>query len=271
MKRKYANIGDVVSGTGCLPRLKQNCLYNSHMGTKAAFLRVRVRRRGYKRWYCLKKCVLAAVLTFDTSVRVITGAFRLFMQKKRDLLIARQAAGGEENKCPICLTPLQDLSNLFVHDGIVFCKQDVIAYVSSGYNFNNPITRKHLSSHDVDRLGCKRLVDSYSSREALRRRVVDSSTHFFFLENDVVEAYRDLLSVVHVSGTRMFSEQIFRDVYLRFDSHVRQMFANDSTRTICVLKGLRNECRGMDDLVQKWSLTLIDGYLRGPPQPSSVY
>ncbi|CAM9706441.1 unnamed protein product [Ectocarpus sp. 6 AP-2014] len=268
MKRKYAAVDEVVAAAGRLLRLKHSRLYGDHMGMKVANLRLRARRRGYQKWYSLKKGVLTGILIMDASVRVIVKAFRRIVLMRRDSYIAQKAERGADNKCPICLTPLSDMqvSDLFLHDGVVFCKQDVIDYITSGYNFSNPITRKHISRHEIARLGCQKLLTMYGVRSTLRRREVESSSHFFFLENDVVWTYKNLLAAVDVSGTAMFREDLFRDAYVKFDSHVRQMFANDGLRTVCVLKGLKFEYRGMSDTLDGWSTKLIDSYLNSAPR-----
>lgn len=251
------------SSLGALVRCKQHRLYDRHMGMKVHTLRPEVRRRGYKKWYCLKKDMLVRVLIMDESVRIIVKALRKVIQRRGEQLIRRKLAGGRENKCSICLTPLEDfaVADLFVHDGIVFCKQDIISHMSTGYNFTNPITRKDISRDVVARLGCHNLLESYGRRKTLRRSVVESSTHYFFMENDIVHGYRELLAVVGVSGTQMFHEQIFRQLYRSFEYQLREMSHSDKMRTVCVLKGLRGESRGMSEVVDRWSNTFIDKYL----------
>lgn len=268
MKRKYAAVDDVVAAAGRMLRLKHSRLYDDHMSMKAASLRLRARRRGYHKWYSLKKGVLTGILIMDASVRVIVKAMRRVVKRRRDRFIAQQAEMGKDNNCPICLTLLSDMQvdDLFLHDGVVFCKQDVIDYVSSGYNFSNPITRRQISAHEIARLGCQKLSGIYGVRSTLRKRVVESSSHFFFLENDVVWTYKNLLAAVDISGTAAFREDLFRDAYIKFDNHVRQMFANDGFRTVCVLKGLKHECLGMGDTLDAWSTKLIDSYLQSGPR-----
>lgn len=268
MKRKLLAANDAVgllqqSSLGALVRCSEHRLYDRHMAMKVNRLRPEVRSRGYRKWYCLKKSVLVCVVIMDESVRIIVKALRKVLQRKREQLIKRKLSAGRENKCPICLTPLEDfaLTDLFVHDGIVFCKQDMISHMSTGYNFTNPITRKDISRDVVARLGCHTLLENYGRRKALRRSVVDSSTHFFFMENDILEGYRELLAVVGMSGTQMFHEQLFRQLYRSFEYQLRQMSGSDKMRTVCVLKGLKGESRGMSEMVERWSNTFIDKYL----------
>lgn len=244
MKRKRLVANEAVSllqqsSLGALMRCKKHRLYDLHMSMKVQRLRPEVRRRRYRKWYCLKKDMLVRALIMDESVRIIVQALRRVLERKRDIFIEQKLAGGTENKCPICLMPLEgfDRADLFVHDNIVFCKQDMITHISTGCNFTNPITRKELSRDAVARLVCPALLENYGRHRGLRRNVVDSSTHFF-MENDIVEGYRELLAVVDVSGTRMFHEQLFRQLYLSFEYKLRQMSGSEKMRTVCVLKGL---------------------------------
>ena len=268
MKRKFLVANETVGtlqqcSLGALVRCKQHRLYGQHMSMKVGSLRPEVRSRGYKKWYCLKKGMLVCVLIMDESVRIIARALRTVLHRRRELFVKEKQSGGRENKCPVCLTPLEEfkLADLLVHDNIVFCKQDMISHVSTGYNFTNPITRKGISRDFVARLGCQALLDNYGRRGALRKRAVDSSTHFFFMENDIVDGYKELLAVVGVSGTRMFHEQVFRQLYMSCEYQIQQMSCTDKMRTVCVLKGLGGEARGMGDLVEGWSSRFIGKHL----------
>lgn len=268
MKRKLLVANETVGALqqwslGALVRCKQHRLYHQHMSMKVGSLRPEVRRRGYRKWYCLKKGMLVCVLIMDESVRIIAKALRKVLQRKRELFVKEKQSGGRENKCPICLTPLEEfkLADLLVHDNMVFCRQDMISHVSTGFNFTNPITRKDISRDFVARLGCQTLLDNYGRRNALRKSAVDSSTHFFFMENDIVDGYKELLGVVGVSGTRMFHEQLFRQLYMSFEYQIQQMSCTDKMRTVSVLKGLRGESRGMGDMVERWSSSFIDKHL----------
>ena len=268
MKRKLVPSSEAVallqqSSLGALVRCKQHRLYDRYMGMQVHRLRPEVRSRGYRKWYCLKKGALVCVLILDHSVRIIARALRKMLQRKREQLIKSKVSGGRENKCAICLTPLEDfaLADLFVHDCIVFCKQDIVSHMSTGYNFTNPITRKDISRDVVARLGCNTLLQNYGRRKALRKSVVDSSTHFFFMENDIVDGYRELLAVVGVSGTEMFHEHMFRHLYRSFEYQLQEMSISDKMRTVCVLKALKRESRGMSEMVERWSNTFIDKYI----------
>ena len=81
------------------------------------------------------------------------------------------------------------------------------------------------------------------------------------MENDIVDGYKELLAVVGVSGTRMFHEQLFRQLYMSFEYQIQQMSCTDKMRTVCVLKGLRGESRGMGDMVERWSSSFIEKHL----------
>lgn len=224
-----------------LRRVKAYHRYNVFADMKVVWLRMRLRRRRCRKWYCLKKSALVTACVMDESVRIITRLLRDRARFKRDQLIAERITEGCENKCPICLTALQDFepSELFVHDSIVFCKNDVVACLSSEYNFSNPITRKSIGLHAVRRLGSVSLLQKFAFRGALRKRAVDLSSHFFFLENDIVSTFKELLAVVDYSGADFCRQRIFQDAYLDFDQQVQHMFAIDPKRSICVMKSLR--------------------------------
>eukprot|EP00903_Cladosiphon_okamuranus_P017777 g16363.t1 len=246
-----------------LARCKQHRLYDQHMGMKVTHLRPEVRSRGYRQWYCLKKGMLASILVMDESVRIIARALRKVLQKKNRSFVQQKMSEGRDNKCPICLTPLEEFEaeNLVVHDNMVFCKQDMISHMSTGYNFTNPITRRDISRDFVARLGCKKLLEIYGRRRALRRSVVDASTHFFFMENDIIYGYKELLATVGLSGTPMFHDHVFTQLYMAFQLNIQQMACTDKMRTVCVLKGLKAESRGMGDTVKHWSSSFIDKQL----------
>lgn len=268
MKRQLVSASEtgVLVGTSTLcslARVKNSSLCARHGQATAAVLRQRVRLLGYRKWYCLKKKALVGVIVVDESVRIIVRVFRSMLQHKRRQLIALRVAAGSQSTCPICMTPLQELreDELFAHDGFVFCKEDIVSFISSGYNFSNPITRRHIDMHDVRTLGSDDLCDAYGKRETLRKGVVDSYSHFFFMENDVPVTYRQLLSVVEFSGTSMFHEQLFKELFANFDRQVHQMSQNDAKRTVCVLNSLRAESTDMLDVTHRWSCDVIDRYI----------
>lgn len=268
MKRKLASSCETggLGGTSTLcssARIKKSTLYALNMQMTAAALRQRVRALGYRKWYCLKKNGLVGVIVMDESVRIIVEVFRGILQRKRRRFITLRVAAGGETTCPICMTPLQEFQEgeLFVHDGFVFCKQDIVSFISSGYNFSNPITRGHIGLHDLRALGSDSLCDAYGKRETLRKGVVDSYSHFFFMENDVLVTYRQLLSVVSFSGTPMFHEQLFKELFAVFDRQVHQMRQNDAMRTVCVLKSLRSESTLASERTRRWSCDVIDRYV----------
>lgn len=269
MKRKLLTANEALnimsqSTSTSLSRIKNSPRYAHYIGMKVTWLRQNVRGRGYRKWYCLKKTGLVGLLIIDESVRTVVNVFRAVAEGSRGRFIAQRVAEGRDNKCPICLTPLEDIQpcDLFVHDRMVFCKSDIIEYMSSGCNFSNPITRKAIARHSVQSLGCDSLLQKYGQRETLRRRVVDSSTYFFFLENEVVICYREMLEAVSLSASPMFEEDTFRELYYNFDHQVKQMFHNDSLRTVCVLKGLRSLSGGMGQYAKDWSSSIISRYLK---------
>jgi len=97
-------------------------------------------------------------------------------------------------------------------------------------------------------------------RGALRKRAIDLSSHFFFLENDIVSTFKELLAVVDYSGSDFCRQRIFQDAYLGFDQQVQHMFAIDPKRSICVLKSLRTVIRDWNaskPVTKAWSSDLI--------------
>jgi len=266
MKRKPLSDEGAVAvssaAVASLAKVKAYHRYNVFAEMTVVWLRTRLRRRRCRKWYCLKKSALVTTCVLDESVRIITRLLRDCARFKRDQLIAERVAEGCENKCPICLTSLQEFerSDLFVHDGIVFCKNDVVACLSSEYNFSNPITRKSMGLHAVRRLGSVSLLQKFAVRGALRKRAIDLSSHFFFLENDIVSTFKELLAVVDYSGSDFCRQRIFQDAYLGFDQQVQHMFAIDPKRSICVLKSLRTVIRDWNaskPVTKAWSSDLI--------------
>ena len=263
MKRKFPDVYDALSRGQYLTRHRLHPHYEVYMGTTVAWLRLQARQLGYRKWYCLKKRALVDMLVMDESARVVAKLFRKRMAQKRIRVIRVRVAEGRDNVCPICLTPIEDIptTDLFVHDDIVFCKEDIVGYISSEFNFTNPITRSDIAKHAIARLGCDSLTEAYGRRRTLRKRAVDSAAHFFFLENDIVRCFKDLLEEVDLSNTEYFREGTFREFYMRFDMKVQQMFDIDSSRTVCVLKDLSKEADGMNTSTSKWSSCLIQKYL----------
>lgn len=268
MKRSLATAcqagGFTSASTLCsTAQMKKSSLCALHMQKTAAVLRQQVRRLGYRKWYCLKKNALVGVVVMDECVRIIVAVLRQMLQRKRRRFIALRVAAGSQSTCPVCMTPLQEFQEdeLFAHDGFVFCKQDIVSFVSSGYNFSNPITRRHIDLHDLRTLGSGDLCDAYENRETLRKGVVDSYSHFFFMENDVPATYRQLLALVDLSGTVMFNEQLFKEFVAMFDRQVQQMRKNDATRTVCVLNSLRAESMHMPERTHRWSHDMLDHYV----------
>lgn len=241
---------------------KRHTRYSHHCNKTVQVLRGETRNFGCQKWYCLKKGALVTFLIQKDSATTITRFFRTLLAAKRAMIIRQSLANGD-TKCPVCLTNLCELpeSELFVHDGMVFCKSDIIGFVSTNYNFVNPMTRSSILLHHVKALGSDRLVELYYNRHYLRQRAVDASTHFFFLENDIVTALRSVVTAAEFAHVRQSGENIFQDSFRTFELMVSQMRAIDPARTICVLRSLSSETTKMVGIQKNWCSALIRRHL----------
>ncbi len=240
-----------------MSRSRHNSKYNEIMDNNTVDqLRNILRGYGYKKWYCLKKNGLVSLLVVDYCTRKIVSFFKRVMSYKHDVKIKKSIC--ENDSCPICMSSIDSFNrnDLFVHDNVVFCRDDIIRFIKSEYNFTNPITRSQIHFHRVKDLRDIGLVDSYLQKDSLRRNAVDSSMHFFYLENDIFYELMDLLR-----ATESNRVDIFRETYIQFDAMIKQMYELDRCRTLCVLKGLFDMTKDMYYYDRMWCDNLISRYI----------
>ena len=88
--------------------------------------------------------------------------------------------------CPISLEPVRGRGiGSFQHDGVVFSRQALVAYIKSSCNFKNAVTRREMTRTDVVRLKDKEVLRMYAEKTNRQAEMQRDINLFFFLENNV--------------------------------------------------------------------------------------
>lgn len=214
-------------------------------------LRDQARVYGQKRWYSMKKPSLVAVVIVNKSSSIISGFFRRIIQDSRKRVIERSIESDEF--CPICLTPVSELINPYVHDGIVFSREDLVFFFMNSYNFTNPMTRRDFTDADIKRFGSPTLCDVFYDREYLRKDVIHGVQQFSFLESQFEVLVKNMVSLYHYQDEREYCETA-----LSLENVWEDMMSIDRNRTVCVIKSARTILDDLSGRRKKWARALLD-------------
>lgn len=234
-------------------RAESHFEYNSiFTGNNVVDLRDRARVYGHKGWYSLKKPGLVSVIVVNKSSSTISSFFRNMVQNSRNRVISRSVES--DDVCPISLTRVSDLSHPYVHDGIVFCREDLVLFFMNSYNFTNPITRREFTDVDIKRFGSPTLCEVFYDRVYLRNDAIYDIQEFSFLESQFEGLVKNMISLFHYQD-----DKEFEDVILSINNMWRKMLAIDLNRTLCVIKSMRHFMEGIgNERRKKWAIEFID-------------
>lgn len=227
---------------------------NVHTGNTVPVLRDMVRRIGNKKWYTLRKANLVSVVIINRSAITITSFFVRVMERKRGNILRLKM--GDGSRCPISLTPICDITEVFVHDGTVFSKPEIIEYLEVSIDFHNPITRNMFGFHDIQRLNNVSLEENYRNRVYLRDREVKAILQYSFLETE--------LDNLLIGLTRLYYQQDSESFYNRhvlFYDTWNEMRSVDRNRTVCVVRSLMQSAQRFRGKPRSWAIDFIDDYL----------
>lgn len=244
------------TSSGFVSKSKMHRSYKKIFGENTVVaLRIKARLVGESKWYSLRKPHLVSAIVTHESALVITEFFRQIVHKKMLELIKTAVENG--SRCPVSLSPISDMKSddIFVHNGLVFCKSAVLDYVKISVDFTNPITRTALHLHDVKRLESQEALKIYEDRTNLRRSKVKSINQFAFLELELDNVFRILMQNCFFKGN------YFEHNYAAFKRMWKEMKSIDKNRTICVLKSLEQCARSYSGESQNWGLTFLEKYL----------
>lgn len=216
--------------------------------------RKKVRDIGNRKWYSLRKSNLACVVMIHECAMTISRFFRRIVASKRRKLVESKKKDG--SRCPITLTPVSEINSVFVHDGIVFSKKELVEYMEVTIDFCNPITRKVVECFEIQRLGSSSLLDKYKNRVFLRDKEIDAIRDFSFWETE--------LDNIMIRLTRMCHRQSSSDFYenhIAFHNTWLEMKRNDRNRTVCVVKSLKQSANRFRGRARYWANIFIDNYI----------
>lgn len=236
-------------------RAKTNTMYKKLDRNPVAVLRTMVRDTGYAKWYTYRKSALVSTIVLHRSVNTIVRLFRRCTTEGRERVLAEKRLDG--SVCPISLIPVSDLKEVFVHNGTVFSREDIIEYFRSSMNFSNPITRNDIHAHEVARIGDRKIARLFRHRRYLRNEEINKIQHFAYLEEYLENVLVHLIRQYHHRYTELFTEtaEVFRDTWVN-------MRDTDRNRTLCVLKSLFQTASLYGSAPRNWAKVFITGYLR---------
>lgn len=219
-------------------------------------LKDKVRSAGTREWYSLRKEGLVSAIIIHDSAVTVAMLFKRLLREKRTICFDSQASNG--SVCPISFIPVcdMDMNNSFVHDSVVFSREDIVRYVKLSVDFLNPITRNLMHSHDIERLGNEEVCIAYKNRVRLRRIKVESIRQYAFLETELNDILIDLIRQYFHRDTDYFylSLTAFHETWAR----MKQI---DKTRTVCLLKSLKQSADRFRGKPREWANNLLVQYI----------
>jgi len=219
-------------------------------------LKEMVRGYGQKGWYNLKKHNLVVVVVLNMCSSTISHFFHSIIIRSRERAI-ETATKSTDTVCPISLVPVSELSFPYVHDNIVFSRDDLVSFFMSSYNFTNPITRREFTATEIRRFGSPTLYEVFLDRVNLRIDAVYEIQHFAFLEVELENCVKRMAS--------MFSfqeQQLFEEVSVILENTWREMLRIDRHRTLCVLKSMFDFINMYTGRRRKWSTVMVNDLIK---------
>ncbi len=220
-------------------------------GNNVVDLRDRARVYGQKGWYCMKKPNLVSVIVVNKSATTISNFFRGIVQTLRKSVISRSVES--DDVCPITLTPVSELLHPYVHDGIVFSRDDLVLFFLKSYNFTNPMTRKEFTNVDIKRFGSPKLCDLFYDREYLRKDAIYDIHQFSFLESQFEILVKHMVALYHHQD-----DQEYEEVVASIENMWKEMMLIDINRTLCVIKSTRSVLNDISGRRKKWATAFLD-------------
>jgi len=234
-------------------RSKKHYMYNFMFSQNTVVdLREMVRGYGQKGWYNLKKHNLVVVVVLNMCSSTISHFFRNIVKIARKRAID-EAVRSADTVCPISLVPVSELLFPYVHDKIVFSRDDLVTFFMSSYNFTNPITRREFTETEILRFGSPTLLDVFTNRVHLRIDAVYEIQHFSFLEVELENCIKRMVSMYHYH-----EQDLFDQISVMLENTWKEMLELDKNRTLCVLKSMFDFINLYTVRRKKWASVIVN-------------
>lgn len=238
----------------CMRKAKKHRDFDSIFGNNTVLeLKDIARKMGNKSWYSLRKKNLVCSIIVYNAAKSISSFFEKICNKKRISIIKNC---DETETCPISLALVKDLDDPYLHDGVIFSQNFLEEYFLKSYDFVNPITRKPLTMSDIRRFHSKTLLESFKNKDSLRKKYVESTNHFSFLEMDIENIMITLLQLYNERATEEYDEHVEA-----FENTFRRMRSMDKTRTLCTMESLVDRAEYFHPRIQKWGMQFVGSYI----------
>jgi len=235
-----------------LKKAKSHYLYDyiHHVNTVAE-LRDIVRGYGMKGWYNMKKQNLVVTVIINISAASIVHFFRQIVNNVRKKVI-KEAIESPEDVCPISLVPVSQIVYPYVHDRVVFSREDLVSFFMSSYNFTNPITRREFTNREIRRFGSPTLCTVFQNRASLRADAIYEIQHFAFLETELENYLKRMIYILDHGD-----QDLFNELGLALDNTYDEMILLDRNRTKCVLKSMFDFIGNYNGRRKDWAKSTI--------------
>jgi len=238
---------------------KKHYMYTSMFSENTVVdLKEMVRGYGQKGWYNLKKNNLVVVVILNMCSSTIAHFFREIVVRLRVKAI-KTAAMAVDTVCPISLVPVSELEFPYVHDSIVFSRDDLVTFFMSSYNFTNPITRREFTGIEIRRFGSPTLYNVFLNRVHLRIEAVYGIQHFSFLEVELENCIKRMISLY---GLQEQEHELFDSISVMLENTWSEMLRLDRNRTVCVLKSMFDFICYYNPRRRKWATIMVNDLIR---------